>query len=265
MRMTNENTMRGIVEWSAERDQIFPALRKAQAKAKNATKTATSHQYKYETLSSLLTANKEVLDENQLFVLPVNNLILPGKSQQYSMIGHDSGQYVVILSEYETPKRGLTPQIVGGLISYDRRYRLKSTLNVVGINEDDDARHIQKLDDRMDEEFKREQKAARKLEGAQRFMGRLFGTMELLAGSSAEEATTALSSWFAERVNGDTHEQWARKSIKLLGANEMLSDRDTSAEYPLAMSVRHKLLGNVGVKDVDAWIALIEVATRNES
>lgn len=102
--------------------------------AKIPTKTGGSYSYQYADLSDMLAAIREPLRRNGLAVTQM----LTGASSAANMaictkLWHESGQCES--ATFEFPVAGRSPQEIGSLITYMKRYALSAAL---GISTDDD-------------------------------------------------------------------------------------------------------------------------------
>lgn len=96
------------------------------------TKSGASYSYKYATISSILDAVQESLNECGLSVIqfPV------GEYGLETMLSHTSGEYMI--SAYTMKPANETPQGHGSRLTYQRRYAMAAILGI-NIDEDDDG------------------------------------------------------------------------------------------------------------------------------
>ena len=130
--MTDKNELaKALVKFQSE----VPVIPKSQT-AKIATKTGRDYSYTYADLSDIWLAIRKPLKENGL---AVTQMLTSNDSTDFinTKIWHESGE-----TENETfaiPTGGKTPQEVGSVITYYKRYALSSALGI-STEEDDDCK-----------------------------------------------------------------------------------------------------------------------------
>lgn len=137
-------TKKPVQSWRSESiAKLSTALAKAQAEFPNIEKKKTaeirsdkgSYSYKYADLADVIAATRPSLSKNELAVLQIIRHE-DGKQILQATLTHSSGEW--IQSEIEIPRWG-TPQILGSLLTYLRRYLYTAILGVAA-DEDDDGR-----------------------------------------------------------------------------------------------------------------------------
>lgn len=241
----SEDRVQAGVPWAAiseKKDELFAAIVEAQGKSEGVAKEAQGYKYKYERLEDVLRVNKPILRECGLAILPGNQVIVDGKVRQFRVVVHTSGQFIAFCSEYGATQASLGPQGIGGIKSYDRRYQAKGILNIVGANEDDDARRVQMMDERLREEAKREMKAQREMGEATEFRTRMLSFFEGLVNESPDGAAMSIKEWLFTNHDGQKNKTHVGEYLKRLASNGLLADEDTKREYALALQVRENVL-----------------------
>ena len=123
---------------SAELNELFTALNKAQAVFESAEKSGLNPHFrsKYATLESVLEATKKGRAENGLAIIqmPTNYRNAIGV---ITLLGHVSGQW--IQSTVSVPPVRLDAQSAGSIVTYLRRYSLMSVLGIPAADDDADA------------------------------------------------------------------------------------------------------------------------------
>ena len=133
-----------MIEHSPEINEIATALSAAQGEipaigydktVKVSTKTGGTYTYSYTTLARIWEVIRSVLPKHGLAVIQT-----PGEHDDRlsmtTLITHTSGQW--IRGTFAMPKGGYTPQEVGSLITYARRYQLSPMLGIA-TEEDEDG------------------------------------------------------------------------------------------------------------------------------
>ena len=123
---------------SEQLNELAAALAKAQAKIEGAKKDADNPFFrsKYADLASVWDACRKQLTDNGLSV--VQSPYTEGEKIGVStLLLHVSGQW--ILSEVNAQAKDLSPQAVGSVISYMRRYALSAMAGVPQIDDDAEA------------------------------------------------------------------------------------------------------------------------------
>jgi hypothetical protein len=121
-------------------DQLLPALLKAQAAIKPATKASTNPHFKskYASLPDIWEVVSGPLHENGLLVIQgVGNQDDAGLTVETSVIHAASGQ--LLTTGVRVPVIAENAQAIGSAISYGRRYGLMTLLAVVSDDSDDDG------------------------------------------------------------------------------------------------------------------------------
>ncbi len=124
-------------DMSAQIDRIADALAKAQAQIRAAAKDRENPHLRtrYATLASVWDAAREALTSNGLSVTQPSSFSMEKKTVLVvTVLLHPSGQW--IRNELELPVAQATPQGIGSVITYARRYALSA---VVGIAPDDET------------------------------------------------------------------------------------------------------------------------------
>jgi hypothetical protein len=123
---------------SAERNELFAALAKAQGEMHTAGLTNSNPFFKskYADLAGIVGASRPALTKNGLAIIQLIQLREDGKSSLISILGHSSGQY--ISSEMVLAPIKNDPQGMGSAITYARRYAYAALVGVVVSDEDDD-------------------------------------------------------------------------------------------------------------------------------
>ena len=133
----------------------------------------------------------------------------------------------------------------------------------VGSKDDDDAREVQKMDERLEAQVREADKAAKRVDGAQRVIGRMFKELERMVDAEPEEILGNAKAWLNEKIGTNrkrpTHEHWVRDAINVLDAVGDLTDDDVRLYYPLAIKVRHRALPDCG-RGAAAWAAFVDAA-----
>lgn len=110
-----------------------PAIPKNRT-AKITTKTGGSYSYQYADLSDMLAAIREPLRRNGLAVTQMLTTgVTAANMAIHTKIWHESGQSESEMFEF--PVAGRSPQEIGSLITYMKRYALSAAL---GVSTDDD-------------------------------------------------------------------------------------------------------------------------------
>lgn len=124
------------IRTSAQLDELFAAMAKAQPKFRSAAKSGKNPHFgsSYAELDDVIEAAKEPLGENGLCVLqPPTDLV--GRIAVTTFLGHASGQYVE--STLSFPIASANIQTIGSVITYIRRYCWASILGIAPGNDDD--------------------------------------------------------------------------------------------------------------------------------
>lgn len=104
--------------------------------AKIPTKSGPGYSYKYADLSDMLAAIRQPLRDNGLAVTQMLCAASPGCMAIRTTIWHESGESTTDCFEFGAA--GKSPQEIGSLVTYMRRYALGSALSLA-TDEDDDG------------------------------------------------------------------------------------------------------------------------------
>jgi len=124
-------------------DQISKALSAAQGEMQPAPRDGSNPHFgsSYSTLSSLWTVARQPLAKHSLTIVQLPTLRLAEHDtwllELETLIAHESGQF--LSNVFSLPAPNLSPQALGSLLSYARRYCLSAALGIPSANEDDDA------------------------------------------------------------------------------------------------------------------------------
>lgn len=136
-------------ERSADVSELITALCEARlefedvVKDKSATIPAkdgkSGFKYAYATLAAINAATDEPLARHGLVVIQTHPKSSPGVFAVATTLWHKSGQFMRSTLSIEMAKAGITPQALGSLDSYLRRYGVRALLNLAPVDDDDDA------------------------------------------------------------------------------------------------------------------------------
>ncbi len=129
----------GYIRYSAQRNELFAALAKAQAKFEMAEKAGANPHFKsrYATLASVVEAAREPLAEHGLCVMQLPGNAGIGNIAVTTILGHASGQWLESVL-YVAPVK-FDAQSAGSVITYLRRYALMSVLGIAPEDDDGEA------------------------------------------------------------------------------------------------------------------------------
>jgi hypothetical protein len=124
---------------SAELNELFAALAKAQSEMRVAGKDSNNPFFKskYADLASVVAASRPVLTKNGLCVMQSIHVSEQGQRTLVTILGHSSGQYISSTVEIKPLKEDM--QSLGSAITYMRRYSYASLVGVIADDEDDDG------------------------------------------------------------------------------------------------------------------------------
>lgn len=138
---------------SEQVNELFSALSKAQGELKAAFKDSSNPFFKskYANFSSVVESSREALSKNGL---AITQLICQedGKYILKSILGHASGQWIMSVLPLLMAKG--TPQEMGSVISYMKRYSWSALIGQATTDEDDDA-------EKAEEGFREQQKSSK--------------------------------------------------------------------------------------------------------
>lgn len=143
------------MEQSETLNDLLPALLKARSEMNEVYKTQLNQflsdknkkQVNYANLADFIDASIDALTKNSLLMAQTQS-VEDGKTYLVSTLFHISGQF--LRSKMILPTDG-GPQIVGGLITYFRKYQYGSMLNLAA-SEDDDGNKAQKSHEKKEAE-----------------------------------------------------------------------------------------------------------------
>lgn len=138
---------------SAEIGELAKALAAAQGQMDAAKKDSKGNYGKYTTISSILEVVKDALSRNGLAVVQAPMPCDAGNICLRTTLMHTSGQWIA--SQLSMKAENVSPQKIGSVITYARRYALAALLGVG--QEDDDAQAAQ---DAYERHARKEQKEA---------------------------------------------------------------------------------------------------------
>ena len=124
---------------SQEIGELAKALSAAQGMMDAAKKDSKGNYGKYTTISSILEVVKDALSKNGLAVVQAPMPCEPGSISLRTTLMHSSGQWIA--SQLTMKAENVSPQKIGSVITYARRYALAALLGVG--QEDDDAQSVQ--------------------------------------------------------------------------------------------------------------------------
>jgi len=118
-------------------NELLAALSKAQGELEPAEQNSTNPHFKskYADLASVWKACRKPLADNGLSVIQLPAEFFDNRMSLITRIGHSSGQWIE--STMTSPVDKPTPQGIGSVLSYMRRYSLAAALGIY--QEDDDA------------------------------------------------------------------------------------------------------------------------------
>lgn len=137
---------------STEIGKLAEALAAAQGQMDAARKDSKGNYGKYTTISSILEVVKDALSRNGLAVVQAPMPCEAGNICLRTTLMHTSGQWIA--SQLTMKAENVSPQKIGSVITYARRYALAALLGVG--QEDDDAQSAQ---DAYEKQAKKAQKA----------------------------------------------------------------------------------------------------------
>jgi|GEM_PF-4412767 len=132
--MTHSEQINEIAAAIAKAQGAFPALT-TDAKAEIRSDKGANFSYKYATLANVLDVVRKTLSENGVAVLQDPHF-KDSRLTIETLLVHTSGQW--FRSDLTFPVAQMTPQGLGGVITYLRRYALSSLLGIAP-DDDDDA------------------------------------------------------------------------------------------------------------------------------
>ena len=115
-----------IIYSTAQLNEIFGALSKAQANFKAVEKTQKGHYGEYSDLSDINNATRQALTLNGLSITQSVS-----KSMVITVLGHSSGEHIVYETHFKQDE-AMKALAVGALWTLMRRYALMAALNVSG-------------------------------------------------------------------------------------------------------------------------------------
>lgn len=136
---------------SADIGELAKALAAAQGQMDAARKDSKGNYGKYTTISSILEVVKDALSRNGLAVVQAPMPCDAGNICLRTTLMHTSGQWIA--SQLTMKAENVSPQKIGSVITYARRYALAALLGVG--QEDDDAQAAQ---DAYEKQAKKAQK-----------------------------------------------------------------------------------------------------------
>lgn len=136
---------------SQEIGELAKALSAAQGMMDAARKDSKGNYGKYTTISSILEVVKDALSKNGLAVVQAPMPCESGSISLRTTLMHTSGQWIA--SQLNMKAENVSPQKIGSVITYARRYALAALLGVG--QEDDDAQAVQ-------DEYERQARKAQK-------------------------------------------------------------------------------------------------------
>lgn len=129
--MRTSNEINEIAQALAQAQGSFVAPPKTKT-AKIPTKTGGKYEYNYADLAVVIETIKKTLSDNGLSVSQPTGFF-DGKFVLYTRLMHKSGQFIEGMMPLP---EGRTPQELGGLLTYYRRYSLSA---ITGVASDDDT------------------------------------------------------------------------------------------------------------------------------
>lgn len=122
---------------SAQTNELFAALAKAQAEMQTASLDANNPFFKskYADLAAIVAASRPALAK---YGLSIMQPILTDESGQYlvTVLGHQSGQWIE--SRIKLNPQKADPQSIGSMITYYRRYSMLALCGIVASDASDD-------------------------------------------------------------------------------------------------------------------------------
>jgi len=119
-------------------ENLAKALAIFQSQVENPANTATNPYYKskYAPLSEVLNVVRPVLSKNGLSILQNQITDENGKLGVTTLLMHSSGEFIESDIIYATPEKN-TPQGLGSVSTYLRRYQISSVLGIASEDDDD--------------------------------------------------------------------------------------------------------------------------------
>lgn len=199
------------VRFSGGRDQIFTAMAKARKTFKPVLRKSKNPFFKskYADLAEILDATVESLSDNGLSVMQFPSMDMQGHVVIITVLGHSSGQWAE--GRLPMPISKMTPQEVGSVITYGRRYSIGSLLNVAS-EDDDDAEAAM---DRTTEKVEKAEEAFQQRDGAQRAGSKLVdAAKEVFKNSGKTEKQ--LGDYLRVRFSAERPDQLTSQEISEL-------------------------------------------------
>jgi len=220
---------------SAEINELAAALASAQAKFPTVERTETAliknekanYQYRYASLASVLEAVRAPLAENGLAIIQSPRTTEANRIVVHLLLLHKSGQFME--DEFSLPVGQQTPQGIGSIISYARRYQLQAFLGLG--TDDDDAQSAQPTQPRSEKRSSGTTERAPRPPKAEEPDGLSPSTPEQqkaiqnICDKNNWDAEVTAQQWFAIAVSELTYNQ-AREMIAKL--NKMAAQVNTN-------------------------------------
>lgn len=213
---------------SQEIGELAKALSAAQGMMDAAKKDSKGNYGKYTTISSILEVVKEALSKNGLAVVQAPMPCEAGNISLRTTLMHTSGQWIA--SQLTMKAENVSPQKIGSVITYARRYTLAALLGVG--QEDDDAQSVQEdYEKRARKEEKqrvqqaRQQAAENNPDAPTPEMFRaLMATLTERGCKERDEYLAELSSFFGKEVKSSKELTRAEISEYLNACNDAAQD-----------------------------------------
>ena len=208
---------------SEEIGELAKALSAAQGMMDAAGKDGKGNYGKYTTISSILDVVKDALSKNSLAVVQAPMPCEAGNICLRTTLMHSSGQWIA--SQLTMKAENVSPQKIGSVITYARRYALAALLGVG--QEDDDAQSVQddyerkaKKAHKQSVQQTRQQAAENNPDPPSREMFQAFiATLRSKGCKEREEYLAELSSFFGREVKSSQELTCAEVSEYLNACN----------------------------------------------
>jgi len=217
------------VRFSEQRDQLFTALAKARKTFKPVLRKSRNPFFKskYADLAEILDATVESLSDNGLSVMQFPTMDMEGHVVIITVLGHASGQWAE--GRLPMPIAKQTPQEVGSITTYGRRYSIGSLLNVASEDDDDGEAAMDRTGDKIE---KAEEKFIER-EGTARAGSALVDAAKAVFKNSGK-TEKQLSDYLRAKFSADRPDQLTKEELQIMV--QWLSNREP-LEETLATSV----------------------------
>ena len=209
--------------------ELAKALSAAQGMMDAAKKDSKGNYGKYTTISSILEVVKDALSKNGLAVVQAPMPCEPGSISLRTTLMHSSGQWIA--SQLTMKAENVSPQKIGSVITYARRYALAALLGVG--QEDDDAQSVQdEYEKRARKEEKQRVQQVRKQAEAENPDPPSYEMRQALMATLNDRGFKERPQWIKELSSFFGKEVKSSKELTRAEISEYLNACNTPANVP---------------------------------